>query len=60
MIRKIEKPHGVGYMPIKYQIMALMSKRQISVPIYFPIGNSALVKVESYQTFGDIKLTALK
>jgi len=31
-------------MPIKYQIMALMSKRQISIPIYLPIGNNVLVK----------------
>lgn len=42
-------------MPIKYQLMALMCKRQISIPIYLPVGNSILVRVESYDTFGDIK-----
>lgn len=60
IIRKIEKPHGVGYMPIKYQIMALMSKRQISIPIYLPIGSNILVKAESYETFADIKKKVLE
>ncbi len=45
MIRKILKPYTVGYMPIKYQLMALMSKKQISIPIYFPIGNNITLKV---------------
>jgi hypothetical protein len=45
MIRKILKPYKVGYMPIKYQLMALMSKKQISIPIYFPIGNNITLKV---------------
>lgn len=60
MIRKVEKAHGVGYMPIKYQIMALMSKRQISIPIYLPIGNNVLIKAESYETFKDVKLKVLQ
>ena len=42
-------------MPIKYQMMALMCKRQISIPVYLPVGNSILIRVESYDTFGDIK-----
>lgn len=42
-------------MPIKYQMMALMCKRQISIPIYLPVGNSILIRVESYDTFADIK-----
>jgi hypothetical protein len=42
-------------MPIKYQMMALMCKRQISIPVYLPVGNSILVRVESYDTFSDIK-----
>ena len=46
-------------MPIKYQIMALMSKRQISIPIYLPIGSNILVKAESYETFTDIKKKVL-
>lgn len=46
-------------MPIKYQIMALMSKRQISIPIYLPIGSNILVKAESYETFSDIKKKVL-
>ena len=55
MIRKIESPPVIGYMPIKYQMMALMCKRQISIPVYLPIGNSILIRVESYDTFADIK-----
>ena len=55
MIRKIESPPVIGYMPIKYQMMALMCKRQISIPVYRPIGNSILIRVESYDTFADIK-----
>lgn len=55
MIRKIENPPAIGYMPIKYQMMALMCKRQISIPVYLPIGNSILIRVESYDTFADIK-----
>ena len=54
MIRKIESPPVIGYMPIKYQMMALMCKRQISIPVYLPIGNSILITVESYDTFADI------
>ncbi len=45
MIRKIESPPIIGYMPIKYQMMALMCKRQISIPVYLPIGNSILIRV---------------
>ena len=55
MLRKLESPPIIGYMPIKYQIMALMCKRQISLPVYLPVGNSILVRVESYDTFADIK-----
>ncbi len=55
MLRRIENPPMIGYMPIKYQMMALMCKRQISIPVYLPVGNSILIKVESYDTFADIK-----
>jgi len=55
MLRRIDNPPSIGYMPIKYQLMALMCKRQISIPIYLPVGNSILVRVESYDTFSDIK-----
>lgn len=47
-------------MPIKYQMMALMCKRRISVPVYLPIGSSVLVRVESYDTFGDIKIKVME
>ena len=47
-------------MPIKYQMMALMSKRKISIPVYLPVGNSMLAKVESYETFLDIKLRIME
>lgn len=36
-------------------MMALMCKRKISLPVYLPIGSSVLIRVESYETFGDIK-----
>lgn len=32
-----------------------MCKRQISIPVYLPVGNSILIRVESYDTFSDIK-----
>ena len=60
MLRRIDNPPSIGYMPIKYQLMALMCKRQISVPVYLPVGNSILVRVESYDTFGDIKDRVVK
>jgi hypothetical protein len=46
-------------MPIKYQMMALMCKRKISLPIYLPIGSSVLIRVESYETFADIKIKVM-
>ena len=55
ILRKMERTVSINYMPIKYQMMALMSKRKISVPVYLPVGNSMLAKVESYETFFDIK-----
>lgn len=36
-------------------MMALMCKRKISIPVYLPIGNSILIRVESYETFADVK-----
>lgn len=45
IIRKLERAVNINYMPIKYQMMALMSKRKISVPVYLPVGNSMLAKV---------------
>lgn len=47
-------------MPIKYQLMALMCKRKITVPVYLSIGNSILLRVESHETMGDIKARAMK
>lgn len=46
-------------MPIKYQMMALMCKRKISLPIYLPIGSSVIIRVESYETFADIKIKVM-
>ena len=45
MVRKLEIKTEIGFMPIKYQIMALMCKRIISVPIHLPIGSGTHVKV---------------
>lgn len=47
-------------MPIKYQLMALMCKRKISMPAYLPIGSSVMIRVESSETFGEIKVRALE
>jgi hypothetical protein len=56
LLRKAKKKNSpIGYLPISYQIMGLMCKRQISIPVYLPTGNSILVKVESYHSFADIK-----
>ena len=60
MIRKINHSTPISYMPIKYQMMALMCKRQISVPVYLAVGNSILIRVESYETFSDIKIRVLE
>jgi hypothetical protein len=46
-------------MPVKYQIMALMCKRIISVPVHLPIGGGSHVKAESYETLADIKIQAM-
>ncbi len=40
-------------------MMALMCKRKISLPIYLPIGSSVLIRVESYETFADIKIKVM-
>ena len=45
---KLIKPdfeHNVEYLPAQYQMMALMCKRQISMPIFFSVGNSVIVRV---------------
>ena len=55
MLRRIDNPPTIGYMPIKYQMMALICKQQISIRVYLPVGNSILIRVESYDTFADIK-----
>lgn len=47
-------------MPTKYQIMALMCKRMISIPIYLSVGSSSHVKVQSYETLSDIKTRCLE
>lgn len=35
----------MSYMPIKYQMMALMCKRKISLPAYLPAGSNIVIKV---------------
>lgn len=45
MVRKYLHKTDIGFMPIKYQVMALMCKKMISVPIYLPVGSSSHVKV---------------
>ena len=45
MLRRIDNPPAISYMPIKYQLMALMCKRQLSIPVYLPVGSSILVNV---------------
>lgn len=48
MLRKIERQSTPAYMPIRYQLMALMCRRKITVPVYLSIGNSVLLRVESH------------
>lgn len=45
ILRKLDYSTQINYMPIKYQMMALMCKRQISVPVYLSVGNSILIRV---------------
>ena len=45
ILRKINRPSNINYMPIKYQMMALMCKRMISIPVYLSVGNSILIRV---------------
>ena len=59
MIRMIEHPSKIDYIPVKYQMMALMCRRQISHPVYLPVGASAIIRMESYQTLADIKVSAM-
>lgn len=59
---KLIKPdfeHNV-YLPAQYQMMALMCKRQISMPIFFSVGNSVIVRAQSTQTFADTKEQVLQ
>lgn len=59
ILQKVKKRSVIGYLPISYQIMGLMCKRQISIPVYLPTGNSILVRVESYNTFAEIKSSCM-
>ena len=45
IVRKVQKRTAVGYLPFSYQIMGLMCKRQISIPVYLPAGTSVLMNV---------------
>jgi hypothetical protein len=58
--RKVQKKIIVGYLPISFQVMGLLCKRQISVPLYLPSGTSILVNVESFNSFEDIKEKCLR
>ena len=45
IIQKLKKKTYIGYLPINYQIMGVMCKRQISIPVYLSIGNSIIIRV---------------
>ena len=60
LTKKVQKRTVVGYLPISYQVMGLMCKRQISMPIYLSSGTSILVNVESFNSFNDIKEKCLR
>lgn len=45
----------IHYQPIQFQLAALMCKRQVPVSVFFSIGNSIIIKVESYEVLGDLK-----
>lgn len=58
--KKLAKRAVVGYIPIEYQIMGLLCKRQISVPVYLSTGTSVLINIESFHTFQDLREKALR
>jgi hypothetical protein len=47
-------------MPTQFQLAALMCKWQIPISIYFSIGTSIIIKVESFETLADIKVRVLE
>jgi hypothetical protein len=47
-------------MPVKYQIMALMCKRIISIPVHLVVGGGTHIHVESFESLEDIKQRALE
>lgn len=55
MLRKLERPAGIAYMPVKYQMIALMCRRKITVPVFLPIGDRVFLNIEPYESFGDLK-----
>ena len=55
IVTKVTKRIIIGYLPSSYQVMGLMCKRQISIPIYLPAGTSILLNIESHNSFADIK-----
>ena len=57
LIREVEQKEHITivYMPIQFQLAALMCKRQIPVSVFFSIGSSVIVKVESFEVLTDIK-----
>ena len=42
--RKVQKKVLVGYLPIRDQIVALICRRQITLPVYLPTGSSVVVR----------------
>ncbi len=46
-------------MPVKYQMIALMCRRKITVPVFFPVGDRIFMNIEPYESFGDLKCKIL-
>ncbi len=59
LLRKIESAMQIYYFPVRYQLSALICKKQITVPLYLPIGDYVLFEIESHETLSDIKVRAL-
>lgn len=60
MRQLLNKDTQVYYMPVQFQLAALMCKRQVPVSVYFSIGNCLIVKVESFECLKDIKPRVLQ
>ena len=60
LVRMFEQPFSRKYIPLQYQIMSIICKRQISISLQLPLGSQVLIHTEPHETFGDIKVRAME